>query len=395
MITIEREATATATVPTVPPEPVVPPPAVDPGSNRLLSLDALRGFDMFWIVGAEGLVAGLEKIKKTDTIDFVSTQLQHVAWEGFHFEDFIFPLFVFLMGVAAVFSLEKHVEKEGKAGAHWRVIRRFVLLYLVGLFYYGGFRNQWGGDPGIRLVGVLPRIATCYLFAGLLFLNLRLRGLIVALVLILGGYWAVMTFVPMPGMSEVSFQPEQNIANYIDLHYLPGRLWDHTWDPEGLLSTIPAIGSALLGIFAGMLLKNQKISGAQKVALLIVGGAAITGLGYLWGFQFPIIKKLWTSSYVLVAGGCSAMILGLFYLVIDVWKLRAWATPFFWIGANALTIYMAENLVDWEKIAARFVGGDIHKAAGDYGDLLIAIVAVSMLVALAGFLYKKKIFIRL
>ena len=230
-------------------------------------------------------------------------------------------------------------------------------------------------------------------------LNLRLRGLIISCVSLLVGYWALMTFVPVPGLGAGSFSKGANLANWLDAQYLPGKKWDGTWDPEGLLSTLPAIATCLLGVFAGLLLKNARIEEQRKSLWLIGAGAGMVVLGFLWGLQFPVIKKIWTSSYVLVAGGFSAMLLGIFHQVIDVWKHHRWATPFIWIGANAITLYFLESIVSFERLAGRLVGGDIgnfldaHVTAGT-GHLLRACVGLLLAIILAGFLYRRKIFLR-
>lgn len=372
-------------------------------TGRLMSVDALRGFDMFWIVGAGHLVGALHKVSDAGPATFLATQLSHVEWEGFRFYDLIFPLFVFLVGVSIVFSLDKIVAREGKRKAYGRVFRRFVLLFVVGIVYSGGLSNDWAD---IRVLGVLQRIALCYLFASVLYLNFRARGLAVATVLLLGGYWAFLSFVPVPiepamasatppgGQGGISFAMNNNWANYIDFHLLPGRLYNTYWDPEGLLSTLPAICTALFGVFAGLLLKSQS-SASKKAAVLLLGGAALVVLGSLWGLQFPVIKKIWTSSYVLVAGGYSSILLGLFYLVVDVWGFRKWTTPFLWIGSNALTIYLAWRFVDFGELARLFVGGPVSAAIEPYGDLLVAVVALALALLFVRFLYKKRIFLRL
>ena len=210
---------------------------------RIASLDALRGFNFVWILGADGMMWALDQMLSdkgpmvSSVGHFLGRQLTHVAWEGFRFYDLIFPLFIFITGVTIVFSLARQVEREGVTAAHLRVLRRALLLYSLGLIYYGGISAHW---DDIRFVGVLQRIAVCYLVASLLFLNFNLRGLLVACAALLVGYWALMTFVPVPGIGTGSFAPDANLANWIDANYLPGRLWDRTRDPEGLLSTLPA-----------------------------------------------------------------------------------------------------------------------------------------------------------
>ena len=192
---------------------------------------------MFWIIGADGAAKALaEMLSGKGTIpsaagNIIGGQFEHAEWEGLRFYDLIFPLFIFVTGVAIVFSLTRLVEQESKSTAHWRVLRRSLLLFALGLVYYGGVSESW---PNIRLLGVLNRIALCYLFTSLLFLNLRLPGLIVAFVAILAGYWALMTFVPVSGIGVGSYAKDANLANWLDAQYLPGRKWNGAWDPEGL-----------------------------------------------------------------------------------------------------------------------------------------------------------------
>jgi predicted acyltransferase len=377
-------------------------PSLSATSRRVLSVDALRGFDMFWILGGDSLAQALKEMSAgregvfSSAGNFFGQQLEHVEWAGFRFYDLIFPLFVFIVGVSLVFSLTRLVEQEGRVAAHRRVFRRFVLLFLLALIHSGGVSKLW---PDIRLLGVLNRIALCYLFASLLFLNFRLRGLIIACVSLLVGYWALMTFVPVPEIGAGVFEPGKNLSNWIDSQYLPGKKWDGTWDPEGLLSTLPAIGTCLLGVLAGLLLKNSRVAPQQKSVWLIGVGALMVGAGFLWGLQFPVVKKIWTSSFVLVAGGYSAILLGIFHQVIDVWGRSRWATPFLWIGANAITLYFADSIIGFEKLAHRLVGGDVGQffnglLASGAGHLVAASVGLLLAVALAGFLYRRKIFLR-
>jgi len=271
-----------------------------------------------------------------------------------------------------------------------------LLLYGLGLIYYGGISQHWAD---IRYLGVLQRIALCYLFASLLFLNLNLRGMLVVFMSLLAGYWALMTFVPVPGIGAGSFAPDANLANWIDAHYLPGRLWDKTRDPEGMLSTLPAIGTCLIGVFAGLLLKQERLSPQSQSLWLIGAGIASVAAGHLWGLQFPVIKAIWTSSFVLVAGGYSLILLGAFHQIIDVWNFRAWSTIFVWIGTNAIMLYFLNNIVGFEPFALRFVGGDFsalidHFTTPATGRFLAHVVGLSFAIALAGYFYRRKIFLR-
>jgi predicted acyltransferase len=222
-----------------------------------------------------------------------------------------------------------------------------------------------------------------------------LRVLIISLVILLVSYWAFLTFIPVPGHAEISFAEGQNLTNYLDSKYLIGRKWDGKWNPEGLLSTLPAIATCLLGVFVALLLKNQSLPEKKKVYHLIGGGILSLVLGYLWGLQFPIIKKIWTSSYVLVAGGYSCLLMGIFYLVIDVWKIQKWTLPFVWIGTNAIMTYMSRNILNFDRLAARFVGGDLQTAlTKQWGVLLLMAVSLALTLLLVRFFYRQKIFLR-
>jgi len=376
-----------------------PPPGAPTGvppSERLVSLDALRGFDMVWIAGADSLGEALNHFNAGPPGRFLARQLDHVPWAGLHFYDAIFPLFVFLMGVAIPYSLTRMVEVSGRPAAVRRVLRRSALLLLLGIFYYGGLAHPFSD---IRWLGVLQRFALCYLGAGLLYLYVRPRGLVAACAALLVGYWLLMTFVPVPGVGAGNFEEGKNLANWIDRMYLPGRKWDGGWDPEGYLSTLPAIASCLLGIFAGNCLRDPRLSPHRKAAALAGAGAALVAAGLAWGIPFPIIKKLWTSSFVLVTGGLSALALAGFYLVIDVWRIRAWAAPFVWVGANALTVYLLSNIVDFGALARRFTGGSVtawlDALRPGLSGVTEALVSIALCFAVAGFLYRRKVFLRL
>jgi len=377
-------------------------PAASPAANpvapapRLRSLDALRGFDLMWIVGADALGGAFAHLNGGRGSRLIATQLDHVEWAGFHFYDLIFPLFVFLVGVAITFSLNRLIATEGRAAALRRVLRRALLMFALGLFYYGGLARP---IAEVRLLGVLQRLALCYFFAGLLFIYVRPRNLVAICAGLLVGYWALLTFVPVPAFGAGDFAEGHNLTNWLDQHFLPGRKWDGDHDPEGLLSTLPAIASCLLGIFAGLLLRDSARTERRKAVLLAGAGVVLIILGQVWGLQFPVIKKIWTSSFVLVAGGWSMVLLAMFHFVIEGWKVRAWATPLVWLGTNAITIYLISNVTDFGGLSARFAGGDVAawldaRWAG-LGGLVLAIVSVLLCMAVGRFLYQRKIFLRL
>ena len=418
----------------VPASPVPAAPAA-PVAQRLMSLDALRGFDMFFIIGADSLVYALHRMAQAgehagtgfSVTGFLAYQLEHSKWVGFRFYDLIFPLFVFMAGISIVISLGRTIRQEGRAAAVKRVCRRSVLLFLLALFYSGGFTEPW---PGLRLMGVLNRIALCYFFAGLLFCFCRPRTMMAAAAALLVGYWALLTFVPIRNiqlekgaLEELARQrgapldpkalfyatTEQvtghyerglNLCDHIDFQYLPGRLYSTYFDPEGILSTLPAIASCLLGVFAGLFLLNPSFNDQQKVVWLLAGGLALAALGWAWSAQLPVIKRIWTSSYVLVAGGYSAALLGVFYWVVEVAKWRRWCQPFVWMGMNSITIYMTKNILDeFGPLSRRLAGGDIHDYFDRHlhgsGDLVLAIIGLLFAFWFVHFLYRRKIFLRL
>jgi predicted acyltransferase len=371
-------------------------------AQRIVSIDALRGFNFVWILCGDGVMLAIGEMSRDKgpvvgaVGGFLGDQLTHVPWDGLRFYDFVFPLFVFLTGVSIVLALPRLVEREGRGRAHLRVLRRTLILFALGFVYYGGISEHW---EDVRWLGILQRIALCYLFASLAFLNFNLRGMIVTCVALLVGYWALMTFVPVPGIGAGSFAPDANLANWIDAHYLPGHLWDETRDPEGLLSTLPAIASCLIGVFAGLVLCDVRLSAQRKSLWLIGAGVVLVAAGHLWALQFPIIKAIWTSSFVLVTSGYSAILLGVFHQVVDVWGVKRWTTMLVWIGTNAILLYMAQNLINFTEVSQTLVGGDVGEfldrtVTQGTGNLAVNALGLAFAFAFAGFLYQRKIFIR-
>jgi predicted acyltransferase len=290
--------------------------------------------------------------------------------------------------VSLVFSIRRMVERDGRAAAIRRIFIRSVILFLLGIFYMGGVAN---GFKNVYLAGVLHRIAVAYLFAALTFCFFRIRPMVLICLALLVGYWALMTFVPVPGIGAPSLAgPGKNLAHYLDELYLPGRKFEGT-----LLSTMPAVANCLLGVFAGLLLKNDAIAGQRKVHWLLGSGVASLALGFAWAQEFPIIKLLWTPSYVLVACGYGAILLGLFYQIIELWQFRKWAQPFVWIGMNAITIYLVAKVVNFRRLAGRIVGGDIQILLGNYSGLVTSLVSLALVFWLVNFLYNRKVFLRL
>ncbi|HET9616353.1 MAG TPA: DUF5009 domain-containing protein [Pseudolabrys sp.] len=371
-------------------------------TQRLVSLDALRGFNFIWILGADGAVIAFADMMRArggalaTAGNVLRAQMTHPYWEGLRFYDLIFPLFIFITGVAITLALPKQVAREGKAKAHLRVAKRALLLYVLGIIYYGGLSGDF---DHIRYVGVLQRIAICYLVASILFLNLDWRGLAAATAALIVGYWALMTFVPVPGIGAGSFAPNANLANWLDTQFLPGRMWDKTRDPEGLLSTLPAIATCLIGVMSGLVLVRLDLGASRKSAWLIGGGIVMTAAGYVWALQMPLIKSIWSPSFVLATGGLSAILLGVFHQVIDVWGYKRWTPVFVWIGANAITLYLLNALMGFDVPARRIAGGEFGATLDalllpGIGALLVNLVALGLVIALAWYLYQRKIFLR-
>ena len=374
-------------------------PCLTPTSNgRLMSLDAFRGFIMFWIVGGEALAHALAKLDgvQSEVLNTVMIQLKHVSWEGFRFYDLIFPSFVFIVGASIAFSLGKLQASSSRRDAVRRVIWRGLLLWLVGIIYYGGIS---GGLEGVRLLGVLQRIGICYLVTGLLFIYLPARGLVSAFLVLLGGYWALLSFVAVPGQEAVSFEEGRNITNWFDSKYLPFNKYSGDHDPEGILSTLPAIATCLLGVFAGLFLKNEGLTRGKKVLTLFGAGVILVLVGNLWGDYHPVIKCLWTSSFVVLAGGWSLILLAFFYLSIDVVQVKGWAMPFVWIGMNPIAIYLLSTVLDFNHIAKRVLGGPVADWANGIlpglGALLVAVGGMFLIFWLCRTLYKRNVFFRI
>ena len=359
---------------------------------------------MFWIVGGEALFYALSKLDgvRSEILNTLIIQLQHVSWEGFRFYDLIFPSFVFIVGASIAFSLGKLQTSGSRRAAVRRVILRGLLLWLIGIIYYGGISNGLY-DPetnrGVRLLGVLQRIGICYLVAGLLFIYLPVRGLVMAFLVLLAGYWALLSFVAVPGQETVSFEAGRNITNWFDSKYLPFAKWSGTYDPEGILSTLPSIATCLLGVFVGLLLKNKKLTRGKRVLIFFGVGFIFVLCGHLWGGYHPVIKSLWTSSFVILAGGWSLILLSFFYLVIDVANIKKWAMPFVWIGMNPIMIYLLSTVLDFNHIAKRVLGGPVEEWADGIlpglGALLIAVGGIFLIFWLCQTLYKRKVFLRI
>jgi len=373
--------------------------SIPDSKSRLQSLDALRGFDMFWIISAEVIIHGLSQATNLPVFNWMSAQLHHTPWNGFTFYDMIFPLFIFIAGVSMPFSFGKQFEKSGankllvKKSIYRSLIKRTIILILLGMVINGALNFK--GYENTRFASVLGRIALSCFFAALIFLNTNLRGQLISFFILLLGYWAALILIPVPGFGAGVLTPEGNLSAYMDRMFLPGQVLRKVYDPEGILSTIPAIGTALLGVFGGQFLRHSfdKINNLRKGFVLFIVGIILLLLGLLWNQVFPINKNMWTSSFVLYAGGWSVLLLSVFYLVIDVWDMRKWSMPLVWIGMNSILIYMASHgVVNFESTSQFLFGGLINLTPKIWHMTWLWIGVAIIQFALLYFLYKKRLF---
>jgi predicted acyltransferase len=372
--------------------PVQPLPVGSVSPQRSVAVDALRGFTMFWIVGGDELGRTLLAAVERPWADRLSRQLEHAPWEGFRFYDLIFPTFLLLVGCVIPWSLEKYRSQPGQV--YLRLLRRSGLLFLFGLLANGLLELQW---DQLRVAGVLQRIAICYAAAALIYLHAGVIGRSLWLCGILIGYWALLSWVPAPGKAAGDLSPAGNLAGYLDRTFLPGIILPEYYgfgDNEGFLSTLPAVATVLLGtLLAGLLGRGQPQW--WRAAALAALGAGLLLLGQLWGNFFPVIKNLWTSSFVLVAGGWSCLLLALFYSLFDCLGWRRLA--FFWvvIGMNAITIYMLPSLIDFGYSSDFFLGGLAGWLPPQWGAALLLAGQVGLGWLLLYGLYRQRIFLRL
>jgi predicted acyltransferase len=368
-----------------------------PKSERLLSLDALRGFDLFWIIGGHAIVAALWKLTDWNWLAAVHEQLEHVPWNGFHFEDLIFPLFLFMAGVSTPYSLTRRLAEGARGEVCRKVVQRGLILVALGVVYNNGL--QWKGLEGMRFASVLGRIGLAGMFAQLIFAfnHETPKRLWYWLAGVLLGYWAIMSFGRAPGFAPGDLTMEGNFASHVDRLLLPGRLHRKIHDPEGLLAILPAVGNALLGILAGLWLRRSsaEASGDRKAAGLALAGAVLLAAGWVWGTVFPLNKNLWTSSFVLWTGGWSCLLLALFYWTIDVrgW-LRAFGAFFAVVGMNSVLIYMSGRFLNYDYTAQALFGGLAKACPPAVGTLLLAVGIFAVEWALLWFLRRQKIFLK-
>lgn len=374
-------------------------------TERLLSLDVFRGIT----------ILGMILVNNPGTWNAIYPPLMHAPWHGCTPTDLIFPFFLFIVGVAISYSLTKRKAQGGSMKSlYLNIFRRSIILFVLGIILAGfpfgllfGHEFSWST---IRIPGVLQRIAVVYLVASILFLttNTKFQYWFTAAILII--YTMLMSLVAVPGVGYANYEPTTNLAAWLDHLLLGNHLWSGTkvWDPEGILSTLPAIGSAMLGIFTGNLLRGDKDQ-TTKTVWLFIWGAVLMTAGWIWDGWFPINKNIWTSSYVLYTGGLALMFLGFCYWFIDVKKVTWWIKPFQVYGLNAITVFFLSGIVGRMMYMIKWTGADGNAITlKNYlfnnfflswlepinASLGWAVVYILIWLGLMWILYAKKIFIK-
>lgn len=323
--------------------------------------------------------------------------MEHPHWNGFEPWDLIFPLFLFIAGVSTPISIENRLAKGCSRSTLYRhIVQRGLILVFLGFVYNGLLRMDWS-DPNewatFRYPSVLGRIGLAYMFAALIAMNTQLRGRLIWIAGLLVGYWAALRLIPVPEFGAWDLSPGHTLTDYMDRMIVPGKLYHGDRDPEGLLATIPAIATGLLGVITGQMLSRKDLGCYRKTVKMACAGGVCLFLAWLWNMEFPINKNLWSSSFVLHCAGWSLLLLSLFYLVIDVWKFR-WGSVFFIvIGANSILIYMAPRFIDFHKMTHNLLDG-VLSLTGPYEPWLFAMANVMVIWLMLYLCYRKKIFLK-
>lgn len=367
-----------------------PAASAAPVSQRIVAVDALRGFDMFWIIGGRQLVVAFLAIFINPFPDWLDYHFEHVRWIGFSAWDMIMPLFVFIAGVSMPFSIANRAKTAGYAAAYKKIIRRVVILWILGMMVQG---NLLDFDAArLRLYSnTLQSIAAGYLVAAILLLHTGIATQLIAVPVLLWVYCLAVVFIPIPEYGAFALDPHHNLPLFIDECIL-GNFRDgttYTW----IFSSLGFAATTLLGVHAGHLLKSR-LRPSMKLFALVGVGIGCLALGWMWHSWFPIIKHIWTSSMVLWSGGWCFLLLAVFYGVIDIAGLRKWSFPFVVIGMNAIAVYVGTHLVSFSRISGELIGGATERI-GHAGSFIQAAVAFAMVWLILLYMYRKKTFIKI
>ena len=309
---------------------------------RLLSLDFFRG----------ATVAAMILVNNPGDWGNIYAPLEHANWNGCTPTDLIFPFFLFIVGVSIAYAMGNNkTDPATHQKTIFKAIKRGLTLFALGLFlslFPKVFTDPIAAFQHVRIPGILQRIAIVFLISSIIFLKNSEKNIFRIMIILLAGYWAIMTFIPVPGVGYANLEKETNLGAWIDRGLLTeAHLWksSKTWDPEGLLSTIPAIATGLFGVLVGVYLKRKDLDAATKIAWLFSVGCLAVALGLIWDLQFPINKQLWTSSFVLYTGGLATVILALCYWIIDIQQYNRFTKPFVVYGVNAITVFFLSGLI--------------------------------------------------
>ena len=372
-------------------------------TGRLLSLDVFRG----------ATIAGMMLVNNPGDWGYVYAPFRHAAWNGWTYTDTVFPFFLWIVGVAMTFSFAKRMERgDDKKKLALHVLQRSAIIFLIGLLLNGLpfgllFGHQFSFST-MRIPGVLQRIAVCYLVAGLIVLNTgwKAQGWIATVILTM--YWIAVAVIPVPGFGAGVLDPTGNLCWYLDSSLLIGHTWSGApapgFDPEGILSTLPAVGTTLFGVLTGHLLRSEK-SREEKLIRMFVYGNVLLLVGLIMDNWFPINKNLWTSSYVVFMAGLALNVLGVLYWLIDIKKKQRWSQPFAIYGLNAITMFFLAGLfgrLSWLVKLTNDAGERITLKTWYYGNLFVPLASpmvasfahslfyVLLLYAIAYVMYKRQ-----
>jgi len=363
-------------------------------TKRLLSIDALRGFDMLFIAGGGACLELLKGKTSLAWVDALTNQLEHPGWNGFTFYDFIFPLFLFISGVSIPFSLTKGLSAGlNKTAIYRKAFRRMVILIILGIIDKNTPITFF--DPAnIRTASVLGRIGIAGFVTSLLYLNYSWQKRVLWMAGILLAYYAALFLVPVPGYGAGDLSFEGNLVGWFDRHFLPGKLIQKTYDENGLLTQLPAMCLCIMGSLAGDILRSASTA-AKKMLLLVICGVGAIIAGLIWSLHFPINKHLWTSSFILLTGGISFLVLTLFYFLIDVMRLAKGFFFFYVIGMNSLTVYLAYRFIDFAESSHLLFSGIYQPLPERFHPAMEALGALVLVWSFLYFLYRKNIFIKI
>ncbi|HKG45829.1 MAG TPA: DUF5009 domain-containing protein [Pyrinomonadaceae bacterium] len=371
----------------------MPTSSVPTETRRLVSLDVFRGIT----------IAGMVLVNNPGSWEHIYWPLEHAQWHGWTPTDLVFPFFLFIVGIAIPLAFANRLERGGsQRDLYIKIIKRTLIIFAIGLFLNG---LPYFGLAEYRIPGVLQRIAVCYFFASMIFLNTKVRTQIAITIGLLIFYWALVKLVPAPGYAAGDLTKEGSLPSYIDRVVFGKHVWAQArvYDPEGFLSTIPAIATTMIGVLTGHWLRTEKTR-YEKAAGMFVVGAVCVALGWAWNSFFPINKALWTSSYVLFTGGLALQFLSLCYWLIDIKGYRRWAKPFEVFGLNAIALYVVADLIaillGTVKVGDGTLGGWIYTnvfaswASPVNASLAFAISFVLVCLALMWILYHRRIFLK-